>query len=177
MSKSYFCYGYLNKHICGTSNPKHFHPEKYTKCKKCTQKLELDDLVPLVFFEELASDFMAEWQCNKKEATSMYKKVLKEYPFCLDGSILTFKFDHLRKAATKKSFSYDGKIKLIAYILLELAFEHITTINLDIGNAVNAKYESTKEEYEEYMKEEYESYSEAYNYGIKEKHRPAFQRT
>jgi len=165
MSGSYFCYNIVGNKLCGKDQVKHFHPEKFTKCKKCTQKLEEGDLVPLSFFEDIASDFMAEWQCNKSEATKIYKLLFQEYPFCYKNKgDIDWDFSFMRKIANNKDVSYDDKVRILTILLIKLAYQYMTTINVDPGTMT----EYTKAS-KELVEREYISYKRDFEYGIKEK--------
>lgn len=83
MSEFPFCYNIIKGSICGESNPKKFHKQKFHKCKKCTRDLKSEDIIPLEFFEMLAKNFMKDYECDKTKTINFYKKILKEYPFCI----------------------------------------------------------------------------------------------
>jgi len=129
-----FCYNVISGKVCGESKEKHFHGERYNKCIKCEETLKDGDLVPLDFFETLAEDFMADMQCDKVKSLKMYNEVLKEYPFCLEkNETRNFKFGHMKKIANNKKIDYEEKVRRITSVLINLAFEKITTTNADIG--------------------------------------------
>jgi hypothetical protein len=129
-----FCYNIISGKICGESKEKYFHGERHNKCMKCSEVLKEDDLVPLHFFETLAEDFMADLQCDKVKSLEMYNEVLKEYPFCKhDDKLRNYKFGHIKKISNNKKINYEEKVRRITSVLINLAYEQITTSNADIG--------------------------------------------
>jgi hypothetical protein len=157
-----FCYNVISGKVCGENKEKHFHGELHNKCMKCEEVLQDGDLIPLIFFEELAEDFMADMQCDKSKSLEMYNEVLKEYPFCLKkDENRNFKFKHMKKIANNKKIDYEGKVKNITSVLIDLAYEQITTMNADIGALADCKVKNCRP-----VDEEYGYYKKAFEYKL-----------
>jgi hypothetical protein len=129
-----FCYGIHKGSVCGESKSKKFHSKKVHICKKCSEHLTTEDIIPLEFFEMLAKDFMKDWKCDKIKTAKMYKDLLKEYPFCLiEDKHRESKYEFLELVITNEDFTDEEKFVRLTAVFVDLMMEYLGTTNMDIG--------------------------------------------
>jgi hypothetical protein len=142
-----FCYGIHKGSVCGESKSKKFHSKKVHICKKCSEHLTAEDIIPLEFFEMLAKDFMKDWKCDKIKTAKMYKELLKEYPFCIiKDETREYKYEFLELIINNdKEFNEEQKFFRLTAVFLDLMMEYLGTTNQDIGVLTDDYIYKTKE--------------------------------
>lgn len=155
-----FCYNVIKGSVCGESSPKKFHSKKIYKCKKCSEQLTKEDIIPLEFFEMLAKDFMKDYSCDKIKASKMYKELLKVYPFCIEDDMIEWKYKDLDLVINNKKFDKEQKVVRLTAVFLDLMIEYLSTRQQDIGVLTDNYIYKTKEEVIERISISYKFYKE-----------------
>lgn len=161
MSELPFCYKIIKDSICGEYNPKKFHKKKFHKCKKCSEQLTKEDIIPLDFFEMLAKEYMKDWKCNKNKTFKMYDEMLKEYPFCIiKDDERKSKYEFLDLVMSYKKFNKEEKFLRLTAVFLDLMLEYLGTSNMDIGGLTDDYIYENKEGVIDRISMSYEFYKE-----------------
>lgn len=147
MKELTFCYKVIKGSVCGESHSINFHSKKILTCKKCSEHLTNEDIIPLEFFKMLAKDYMKDYKCDKNKTFEMYKEVLKEYPFCItdEDELIEDKYKNLDKIINNKNFNEKEKFLRLTAVFLDLMIEYLTTKQQDIGVLTDDYIYKTKE--------------------------------
>jgi len=133
--------------------------KRLIKNNKCIVKKSTLKALPLSYFKSLANNIMNimnKLQDNSNETKHACVALLKQFPFCITDT--EFDFDILKNIFKNTEFTKTEKKRRIISALINMAWQHITTHNADIGvlqdldNYCRVKTcRPIKEEYEYYI--------------------------
>lgn len=108
-------------------------PKKNTRKNRCSMNASKLKPLPLIYFKNLAKEIT---QTNN---TKKQKSALKKFPFCLNKQT-AFKNGHIKNILEHTELSKTEKTRRITSLLIDLAWENITTRHADIGVLEDTKY-------------------------------------
>lgn len=134
--------------------------KKLVKNNKCIVKKSTLQPLPLSYFKSLANNIMNKLQDNSNETKHACVYLLQQFPFCIRDT--EFDFDIIKNIFENTAFTKTEKKRRIISALINMAWQHITTHNADIG---------VLQDFDDYcrvktcrpIKEEYEYYKNAHN--------------
>ena len=136
---------------------------KFIKDNKCIVKKSTLQALPLSYFKSLANNIMNimnKLQDNSNETKHKCVALLHQFPFCITDT--EFDFNIIKTIFKNTAFTKTEKKRRIISALINMAWQHITTHNADIG---------VLQDLDDYcrvktcrpIKEEYEYYKNAHN--------------
>ena len=108
--------------------------KRLIKDNKCIVKKSILKALPLSYFKSLANNIMNimnKLQDNSNESKHSCVALLQQFPFCITDT--EFDFDIIKNIFENKAFTKTEKKRRIISALINMAWQHITTHNADIG--------------------------------------------